>query len=198
MKKIIIEDLIAGILLKFGSCTRQDIELIIEQLKTKYIITYNDLDELKKYIKISKDKISLKNNINLQHIVSDEIINILERIDWHKFILKKIQKQDGIDVNKVDSYFNSEQKRIIGSLVNHGYLAINCSQEFRNNNIRRLNLSENGNLYLFIEDNKEQISQICENIDLNIVYDYLKNQNLTKPFEKKLLYTKIQNYKKAI
>lgn len=210
MKKTILDTeqmIAAALLLNFDNISSIDISLLIEDFLRKnpgYEFSDVNSEYLNKYIKSENNKISLKNELNmdsyipentsnlqtrLQQIAGTHIRKYLKNFDMEEFMLRKIKYYSGIEVDSFDRLLCKKQQEELNKLDDKGYLTAYWKEDSIYDDYKVIDLSDYGRLRLFKLDYPIELQRFIEELkslryDTSILDDFLLKQDLQLPIWK--------------
>lgn len=174
MKTITLEQLIAGAILRFESIDKEDIKLLIEELKNNRIIINNENKELyiKEYITFKDGVYRFRDGINkdtliaenysvekeFQNVATTVVLNVLFNMDIDLFTLKKIRNLN--NKKEAKSHFNAREQRSIIGLVQNNLISVSWKNLSVLDEDQIYTLTKRGEVVLFMSENKEKMEEL--------------------------------------
>lgn len=198
MRKITLEQLIAGAILIFGKVDHIDIKLLESELKKQRLIVIPGSAKLYigEYIKCENGVYSLKDGYNMGTIISDgytlakelenvastELLNVLFNMDINLFTLKKI-KYLRAKVDEEENTFNEEERKSILNLLENHLIVKTWEGLAIYDEEQVFTITKKGEVKLFMAENPELIVSLEEMLkalryDTSLIPEFLETQNL--------------------
>ena len=196
-----LEQLIAGALLKFkGEIDSVDniilnnlIKIEIKEEPFKIIDKYFNIEDNKIFFKEGYDFTTILNN---GYQIKDVLYNLqgtyihlfFDNLDLDEFVLRKIEYLNYIKKEELQDKLTKEEYKIAIALLQKGFLMIPWIQDGTiYNDFEALTLSKEGEVYLYIKDNQEQINLfknelISNGYNPDLLFMYLATKNLDSDF----------------
>ena len=211
-----VKQLVAGLLVKFSEFDSYDLGLLMYELSKNSEVDMEDFDigNLKDYIKITDEVVSLNDRITFNTLVNNygiklkrkieimqgrEVKGYLDNISTEEFVLRKIKYLSDIAVDEKDIYFHSKQKNVLKDLLDYGYLTVVWNDEIDKNNYQVIKITQKARLALFVIDNEKELKRfqrelISLNYDYTLINSYLMSEDLDNDIDKILNAEKFYNY----
>lgn len=184
MKKISYDEMIIGLLLKFGSIDINDIHILINLIGIENVSSINECD-IGKYIKKNDDnRIEFNMDIvkemyesmddfymTIENSCCEKLRKILDNMDVKEFVLRKVIL---LNNNINNSMFSSFQWFVLNSLYKSGNLIMIDDMTV---------LTKRGKLYLFLIENRKIIDEFSfmlsnNGYDSRLVETFLISQDI--------------------
>ncbi len=195
-----LEQLIAGALLKFNG-ELDNVDLIILNKLINVDIKGESFKIIDKYFNIENNKIFFKEGIDfdtldyavkikdvLNFIQGEYFKNFYNNLDLKEFVLRKVKYLEHIRKENINDTFNRKEYNIFLELLQAGLLMIPWIQDGTiYGDYEAVTLSKEGEVYLYIKDNQEQInlfkSELISNgYNPDLLFMYLATKNLDSDF----------------
>lgn len=172
--KISYDELVVGLLLKFGSIDVNDISVAMDMMGIKNFASVND-SGIGKYIKrndknryvFDMDMVNICYEmvddfyVVVRYFQGDVVRKFLENVDLFEFVLRKIKVIGKVSLNKYDVSFSEFQQYVINELKVKRFL-IDCYDDKDEGKYTKI--TARGNLYLFMIDNKGLVNNFCNEL----------------------------------
>ena len=192
-KKLKMEQLIAGAILKFGNVSSLDISLLEKDFSLKYPDTELgpiQFDDLFSYIEINNGIISLTCDLDeefkkkLNTIAGKTVNEYFDKFDMEEYVLRKIEHIDGVKEEEISKKFGKNQKDTIEQLVEKGLLESVWVKHCVYDDYKEVRLSTKGNVKLFKLDYAKEVNRFIEMLralryDVTLLDDFLSTQDLS-------------------
>lgn len=172
--KISYDELVVGLLLKFGSIDVNDILVAMDMMGIKNFVSVND-SGIGKYIKrndknryvFDMDMVNICYEmvedfyVVVRYFQGDVVRKFLENVDIFEFVLRKIKVIGKVSLNKYDVCFSEFQQYVINELKVKRFLTY-CYDDKDEGKYTKI--TARGNLYLFMIDNKGLVNNFCNEL----------------------------------
>ncbi len=188
-EEVNIENVIAGTIYKFEEIDSADIVLIMAYLSKLNIrianhtlvsinrLIYDDHGTIK--IKKTLDKTIAKERLKK---IAGKTITFIEQIDLNMMVLNKIKMFGKIIKEYVKEHFNKLELNVLFKLLEQGYIEFQWNDNALSNAHEVLVLTNKGNVKIYIEKHKNEISKFinmlkAKNYNVSLFYPFMQSIN---------------------
>lgn len=191
-KKVTLEQLMAGALLKFGKIDSVDMVLLMGGIfntcelvddKSNYFTLVNGTvvlneDYVNKFYQVDND-------ILLEKLQGSIIKEYMDSLDVLEFVLRKIKLygNGGINLDNIKNIFSEKQLDIIDELYEKGYIINYFYEESIYDDYMSVKFTKKAEVYLFMKDNNNIINEFINYLKKSgynylLLEDFLISQDL--------------------
>ncbi len=193
LANISFENILSGLLLKFGRTSNTDIKIIVDMLVEFNLINYVPSNYARDYRNIAKYVLNMSEYF---YVVSDEAASreldvrqgqimkeFLANLDLEEFVIRKLSYLNAIPDYAIPSVFSNQQEKVLDKLVDE-YTAIYVwNDDVPHDDFKEIQLTSLGKARIFMIEYREQVQEFAELLknngyNYNLMVDFLRKQNL--------------------
>ena len=193
MEKVTVslDNILSGLLLKFGKANVLDINVVKKDLITRYGVIVNHFDvkglSISDYIVFSGDNYypidDEKTKIVLENTQGEFLKEYFEKLCIEDLVLSKIHMCEKVPEHNFGIVFSEKQEEVIPKLVEEFDAIYVWNDDVVYDDYRELQLTTRGEVRVFELQYSQQVEEfkkllISSGYDANLVYDFLKTQKL--------------------
>lgn len=213
-EKVKVEQLVAGLLLKFGKLDEFDLSLLIKDInKVFFEEAYVELDyESENYYVMSDGTIILNpsyikqvykniNNNLLERTQGSVVKKCLDNLDIANFVLRKIKLMGSgcVVVDDLNSNFSVSQIGVMTNLYADDFIVDYVHKDVLYGDYSAIKLTQKGEVSCFLSTYSDEVAEFARILerfryDSALIPEFLMTQNLSKPVQEILMSTKFLTY----
>ena len=192
--KVSYENIVAGLLLKFGRVDKNDIDVVIEMLLDNGIIENCPSPYALDYRGISSYIVQLGENYYIVDSLEarkclgakqgEVFKEFIDTINIEEFVLRKINKLNAIPEYAIASVFNEQHEKVIDKLREQFLVVDVWNDDVPYEDYLEIQLTNMGRARLFQYEYKEEVEEFkklltSSSYDVNLLEDFLRAQDFS-------------------
>ncbi len=191
-EKVSFENMLAGLLVRFGKASITDLKVVQDDLANKYGIFMSpfalDYHGISNYIMKVGDSyypISDEAKKKLEAKQGKVMEEYLANLNVEEFVLLKIKELGAVSEYMMGTVFNDEQEKVVNKLVDDLDVIYVWNSDVPHDDYQEIQLTSMGEARVFELQYKEQVEEfrtllVSSWYDVNLIPDFLRVQDFSK------------------